>query len=163
MTTILAGTAELIDESERSLIRSRFSELNEAIGHLRAYGPMMEEMASSMDGVTRLADDISEQVSIAKRKFEEEELTQEDFDALVKDVGEQLSVLKSRAENLAEEFLNTSAHLGIYLEENGRYLGAGVEEDVRHRLSYQLHSLQELAESISKKKASWQELEDHRE
>lgn len=163
MPTILKGTVDLIDDFERSSMQRGFSELNELLDRQRTYGPLMEEMASSMKGVLRLADDISEQVAMAQRKFEEEELSQEDFDQLVKEVGEQLSVLKRRAEGLADEFANTSSSLGVYLENHGNELGSGVEDDVRHHLSNQLGYLQNLAESIAKKKASWQELEDHRD
>lgn len=163
MPAILTGTVDLIDDFERSSMQRRFSELTEALSGQRTYGPMMEEMGSSMKSVLRLADDISEQVSIAKRKFEEEELTQEDFDALVQDVGEQLSVLKRRADSLADEFHNTYSSLSAFLESHGNDLGRGVEDEVRSHLRNQLQSLQELAESIAKKKSSWQELEDHRD
>ena len=111
MIEILSDTKDVVGEFERRSIEDRFSELNEALSGNK-YEARMKEMSASMKGVLRIADEISERIATARIEFEEEKLTQEEFDRMVKDVGEELATLQRRAEGLAEEFESTSTFLG---------------------------------------------------
>lgn len=158
MNEILTETKDIVGEFERRSMEDRFTELNEALSGNK-YESRMKEMSASMKGMLRIADEISDRIATARIEFEEEKLTQQEFDQMVKDVGEELATLQRRAESLAEEFESTSAFLGNHLEENGKALARGTEDEVRANLLNQNVALKDLAKSAASKKAKWEELE----
>lgn len=156
---ILTQTTELIGESEKNALSSRFTELNNLLGRIsRRHGPQFEEMGLTMDGLLSKADEVTDEVRGAQEKFDNGELTQEEFDQMIMSVGEELQNLERDVSKFAEEFENYAGRVQNHLYEGKRDNDA---EAAGQLISYQIVDLKEFAESLARKRASWQTLEDH--